>query len=244
MITRVLIALPLLFVACREEPELLCEGIRFGWPAFQIDPSSDVSASEGIQINLEVGSDLLPGSRANLFVTPGTEDDREAQVFVGDAIAGAQGQLSFSDVGIPLGSIIFIIEAEDACGKARGGRRTYVWDGQGQPQCELSLATEPDPVSESLERELGPEHDEDPTLAGMQVEVLIEAGRPDMQVSLFAVDRETGDTRNFELGVDQLGVAQQSLTLPQGEQALRAICYWPVEDFRVTTPTRVYRVSD
>ncbi len=231
-------------LACRAEPELNCERVRFGWPHFDESPSSDISSAEGIQIDIALRSDLLPGASATLSITAENvpEEERES-AFAAEAVADAEGQLVFKDVTLSLGSLLFLVDAEDDCGKARAGRRTYVWDGLGKPQCVIALASDPDPDPESGSFELGPEDDEDSGTAGMQVRVLIDAGRSDMEVDLFVVDRETGTSESLELLAGENNLAEQSLTLAEGEQALRAICYWPGEDLYQTSPTQVYMVE-
>lgn len=240
----VLPAMLLSLLACRAEPELNCERVRFGWPHFDEGPSSDVSEAEGIQINIPVRSDLIPGARATLTITDENlpEEEREA-IFAAEAYADKDGQLVFENVTIPIGSILFLIDAEDACGRARTGRRTFVWDGLGRPQCELALALLPEPDPSTGSFDLVAEHDEEPGTPGMQVTAQVNAGRSDMDVKLFVVDRETGDTQNFDVAVDSVGEGEQAMTLAEGEQAVRADCYWPTEDLHVTTPTRVYFVD-
>ena len=90
-------------LSCRGEPSLNCERVRFGWPFFDEDPSSDIDPSiEGIQIDIPVRSDLLPGAYAKLTITAESvpEEEREA-VFAGDARADADGLLVFENVTIP-----------------------------------------------------------------------------------------------------------------------------------------------
>ncbi len=231
-------------LACRAEPELNCERVRFGWPHLDESPSSDISSAEGIQIDIPVRSDLLPGAPAVLTVTDlNVPEDEQEALFAARSQADSEGLLFFEEVTLPLGSLLLLISAEDECGRARTGRRTFVWDGLGKPQCDLSLAKSPaaDPVSGIYD--LRPEHDEDAQTAGMQVSVLVDAGRPDMEVRLFVVDRESGDTQDAELMAGEDNKAVQSLTLAEGEQAVRAICYWPYEDLYQTSPTQVYLVD-
>ncbi len=240
----VLPALVLALLSCRSEPDLNCERVRFGWPNFDEGPNTDISGAEGIQIDIPVRSDLLPGSLAKLTITAATdpEEDQEA-VFAAESRADKDGMLFFEDVTLPVGSILFLIDAKDSCGSARGGRRTFVWDGLGKPQCEVGIISGPaaDPTTGVFE--LNIEHDEDVGTAGMQVSIAVAAGRSDMEVTLFVVDRETGDTQTLDYPVDDSGVGQQSLTLAEGEQAVRAICYWPDEDLNLTSPTLVYNVD-
>jgi hypothetical protein len=239
----ILPALLLALGACRGEPELNCERVRFGWPNFEVDPADDVSAAEGIQINFSVRSDLLPNAPARLSIAVSGPEGDEDQVLVAETRSQSDGLLTFTDVTVPLGPMIFFIDAEDECGKARTGKRTFVWDGLGMPHCELRLASEPESDPETGSFELVAAYDEDENTPGMQVEVLVDAGRPDMQISLFVVDREGGANQEFDLPAGDDDIGQQAVTLAEGEQALRAVCYWEPQDFRVSTATRVYFVD-
>jgi hypothetical protein len=231
-------------LSCRAEPELNCERVRFGWPHFDEGPSTDISGAEGIQIDIPLRSDLLPGAPARLTITAESvpEEEREA-VFAAEARADEDGLLVFEDVTLPVGSILFLVDASDLCGSARSGRRTFVWDGLGKPQCELGVVAGPaaDPITGIFD--LNTEHDEDVGTAGIQVSMAVAPGRSDMEVTLFVVDRETGDKQTLEVPLDDGDVGQQTLTLAEGEQAVRAVCYWPGEDLNVTSPTLVYNVD-
>lgn len=229
----------LALAGCHAEPDRACERVRFGWPSFDLDPSVDSSPIEGMQTSFTVRSDLLPGTVANLFVAEGDAD----QVFASQALTDGEGSLSFVDVSVPLGNITFLLEARDECGTYRSGRRTFVWDGLGIPACSLSLASEPTPEAGVSIPVLGPEHDEDAEQEGMQVRVRVDAGRPDMQVTLFVVDRETSETQSFDLETAANSRAVQTVTLGPGEQAMRAVCYWPPEDLRRNSPTWAYYVD-
>lgn len=228
--------------ACRTEPELNCERVRFGWPHFELDPSADVSSVEGLQIDFSVRSDLLPDALAKLSIGE-TGPEGNEKILLGEARSDDEGLLAFTNIPVPLGPVLFLIDALGDCGRARTGRRTFVWDGLGQPQCQLSLVSGPaaDPVTGVFN--LQAEHDEDVDTAGMQVRLAVDAGRPDMQIELLALDRETGTQQDFELSVDASGLGQLSLTLAEGEQAVRALCYWQPQDFRVNTPTRIFLVD-
>src|SRR6185436_14697371 len=45
---------------CQGQPELLCDRARVVWPYLEIDPSIDTSPEDGIQIDLDLRSSLLP----------------------------------------------------------------------------------------------------------------------------------------------------------------------------------------
>jgi hypothetical protein len=226
-----LFTLMLGLLSCRGEPDLNCERVRFGWPHFDVGPASDTSSAEGIQIDIPVRSDLLPGASAKLTITAETvpEEEQEA-VFAGEAQADENGLLVFEDVTVPIGSILFLVDGSDSCGSARSGRRTFVWDELGKPKCEVGVVSGPAADPSTGVFDLTSEHDEDVATAGMQVSIAVAPGRSDMEVTLFVVDRETGDKQTVELplGDDDLGL--QSLTLAEGEQAVRAVCYWPGPD--------------
>ncbi len=238
----VVFIVPLLLatVACQGEPERACNRVRFGWPEFQLDPSADTSDAEGIQLAFDVRSDLEANTQASLYLRIG---DEEEQTLLAEAITTHDGLLSFDSATVPLGGIVLIVDARDECGTHRTGRRLYVWDGLGFPGCELVLAHSPQEPTDGSIPVLGPEHDEDSDLAGMQVRVLIEAGRPDMDVSLFARDRERDESQEFFRQSDTNGRAEMLVTLPQGEQALRAVCYWEPQELRPSSATHVFLVE-
>jgi hypothetical protein len=244
--SRFQLVVPLLLLglgaACQPPPEDACNRVRFAWPFFQLDPSADVSDEVGIQISFDVRSDLAPNIRANLFLRD-EESEEQAQTFVGEATSDADGLLSFADVSIPEGNILFILEAQDDCGLQRTGNRAFVWDGLGIPQCSLTLGLPPEIPEDGSLPILGAEHDEDPGEDGIQVRVTVDAGRPDMEVRIFARDRELDEDQEFTLDSAADGTAEALLTLGVGEQAIRSVCYWAPEDLRSTSPTYVFDVE-
>ncbi len=231
----------LLTVACHLPPDDACNRVRFGWPFLQLDPTSDVSeAAEGIQIDFDVRSDLGADVRASLFLRL---DDSEEQVFLSEAVSDSAGLLPFRNVTVPEGEIVLVLEARDDCGLQRSGKRLFVWDGLGFPRCEMALATPPATPTDGSIPVLGLEHDEDSGTPGIQVRVLVETGRPDMEVSLFARDRERDEDQEFVVASDSSGLAEIPFTLPSGEQAIRGVCFWEPEDLRVNTATRLFFVD-
>jgi hypothetical protein len=226
-------------LACQEQPDRACERVRFGWPHFELNTSQDESPTEGVQISFSVRSDLLPGGVGNLSIETG-EDGEEVRTFVAKARADQAGLLTFEDITIPVGRFIFLLDAEDACGVARSGKRVYLWDGLGQPQCALSIASGFDIDPDTGASMLGPAQDEDLDTPGMQVTAEVNAGRPDMRIRLFVRDRTRGSNQDFQF---DSSTGEQPLTLGEGEQALRAVCFWEKEDFHMSTPTRVYHVE-
>jgi len=237
--TRLLLLPFLLSYACGEPPERACDRVRFSWPNFLIEPSQDQSDAEGIQVSFVVVSDLLPDVEVNLLVAQGDED----RVVVGSGISQSDGEVAFTDISVPQGSIVFFVEAKDECGVHRSGKRTYVWDGLGFPQCKLSLFAGPDESSESALPVLTSEHDLDENQPGFQTRIRVEAGRPDMEVRLFVLDQESGESQDFILPTQSDGAVTQVVTLAPGEQAMRAVCIWEPENLRPSTPTYNYIVE-
>lgn len=226
--------------ACQGEPEVSCERVRFSWPLFELDPSVDVAPqTEGLQVDFEVRSDLEGGVRATLTIAAGESEP----VYAGEAVTRDDGSVLFRDISVPEGEIVFFLDARSRCGRHRSGKRTFVWDGLGFPSCSLSLASEPELDPERPYPVLRVANDEDLELDGMQVQVRVASGRPDMQVRLFALDRETGDTQTFDLEPDQNGLAATTVTLGEGEQALRAVCLWEAQGLRPSSPTWTYLVE-
>ncbi len=239
---RFLLALgALTLLGCHTPPDDACNRVRFGWPFFEIDPMVDTEDAEGIQLRFDVRSDLKSGVQANLFLRT---EDSDQQSFVGEAVSDEDGLLSFSNVSVPTGDILFILEARNDCGLQRTGRRAFVWDGLGVPDCALSLATPPEPPEDGALAQLTEEHDEDPATPGIQVRVIVDAGRPDMEVSLFARDRTRDENSEESIVPGSDGSGDVLITLPAGEHALRAVCYWEAEDLRVNTPTFEFDVTE
>lgn len=209
--------------------------MRVVWPFFNIDPSEDTSPAAGIQIDLVLRSSVLPGSRAVLTVQGETGDPVEHPE---PALADQDGLLVFSGVTVPVGRVLLAVAVENECGEVESSRRPYVWDGLGLPICELDLGVEPAVVEEIAPLSvLRAEHDADPEAPGVQLQVAVNAGRPDMTVSLFALDQSTSEQEvlSQESGDDLTG--EFPITLDEGEHALRAICEWPPAELRPSSPT-------
>lgn len=237
--SRVLLIPFLLLSACVEPPERACDRVRFTWPNFQIEPSQDVSDAEGIQIDFSLTSDLLPDIGVNLLIAEGEQE----RVVVGKSKSDEDGGISFTQVTVPQGNIVMFLEAADDCGVHRSGKRTYVWDGLGFPQCSLSLSAGPDEASGGNSPVLTSEHDLDDNEPGFQTRVRVEAGRPDMEVRLFVVDQTSGEAQEFIANTGTDGSVEQVVSLNPGEQAMRAVCIWEPEDLRPSTPTWTYFVE-
>lgn len=230
------LALAACAAACQGEPSLLCDRVRFVWPYFNLDPSMDTSPAEGLQIDLALRTSLLPGTSASLSVQG--EDQDEPVEHPEPAVADENGDLLFTGVTVPLGRIRLEVNASNECGDTRSVRTPFVWDGRGYPICELDLGVEPDVVEDLAPRlVLRAEHDADPATPGMQLNVTVQAGRPDVAVTLFALDQGTGEQQLLEQDSGEDLAAQFPLTLGEGPQAVRAVCEWEPGELRPSSPT-------
>jgi len=220
---------------CQEEPSLLCDRARVVWPFFDIDPRLDTSPDDGLQIDLELRSSLLPGTSVFLTVQ-GEEGDPVAHPQ--PAVADEDGDVLFTDVNVPFGRVTFEVNAHNECGDVRSLRTPYVWDGLGFPRCDLDLGVEPAVVDDLAPLSvLRAEHDGDPDQPGVQLQVSIDAGRPDMTVTLFALDPATGEQQIFEEESGDDLRASFPVTLGEGEHALRAVCVWEPAGLRPSSRT-------
>jgi hypothetical protein len=220
---------------CQEEPDLLCDRVRLIWPAFAIDPSDDTSPDAGLQIDIALRTSLLPGSRGQLSVR-GEQGD--AVPHQNDAVADEQGGLLFTDVTVPFGRIELQLAVSNECGRAESVRTPFVWDGLGYPTCHLDIGVEPARVDALAPvGVLRAEHDDDPGTPGVALDVSVIASRPDMTVTLFAVDRTTGAEEIFEQETGGDLGARFAVGLGEGEHALRAVCSWTPAELRPSSPT-------
>jgi hypothetical protein len=141
-------------------------------------------------------------------------------------------------VNIPLGRVTLRLTAENQCGEVQSSRRPYVWDGLGMPMCELDIGVDA-AEEEALApfRALRAEHDADPAAPGVQLEVTVMAGRPDVEVGFFALDLASGEQQIFreESGDDLSAVFP--VTLGEGGQVLRAVCLWEPGGLRPSSPS-------
>lgn len=225
----------LALAGCQEEPSLLCDRARVVWPFFDITPEVDTSPDEGIQIDLALRTTLLPGTEVSLSVRAA---DSEPVPHPEPAVTDEDGDLVFSDVDVPYGRIALEVTAKSECGDVRSVRTPFVWDGRGTPTCEIDVGVDPIRVEgQAPVSVLRGEHDADPDEPGLQLDVTVTAGRPDMAVTLFALDPATGEQAIFS---DQSGddlAATFPVTLGEGERALRAVCAWEPVGLRPSSPT-------
>jgi hypothetical protein len=225
----------LLAVACQEQPSVLCDRVRIVWPYFEIDPRLDVSEAEGLQVDLHLRTTLNEGSAARLTVQGETGDP---VLHPEESVAGEDGALDFHGVTMPLGRLLLEVAIENECGESASRRQLYAWDGLGFPQCELSLGVEP--TQDDAYAPLGvlrASDDGDPVAPGLQLHVTVDAGRPDMSVTLFALDVASGEQEivSQESGTDR--IAAFDLTIGEGEQAIRAVCEWEPEELLPSSVT-------
>jgi hypothetical protein len=209
--------------------------VRLIWPAFAIDPGDDTSPDAGLQIDIALRTSLLPGSRGQLSVR-GEQGD--AVPHQQEAVADEEGGLAFSGVTVPFGRIELQLVVSNECGEAQSVRRPFVWDGLGYPGCDLDIGVQPAVVDELAPvGVLRAEHDADPGTPGVALDVSVVAGRPDMTVTLFAVDRTTGEEEIVEQETGDDRSARFAVDLGEGEHALRAICSWLPAGLRPSSPT-------
>ncbi|HLT09992.1 MAG TPA: hypothetical protein VK028_04205, partial [Micromonosporaceae bacterium] len=226
----------LLVAGCDGPPSLLCDRARVVWPFLDVDPSDDLDpGTEGIQVDVALRTTLIPGTAGYLSIVP---EQGEAASHPQVGVVAEDGALEFQGVTLPVGRVTLALVVENECGQASTSRTIYVWDGLGVPQCELTTvpaATEV-PELEPL-AVLCAEQDGDPDAPGVQVEVAVATGRPDMTVTLFAVDPTGAGTRmDQEAGEDR--EARFPVDLADGEHALRAVCHWAPEDLHPSSITR------
>ena len=235
------IAIAIAAAGCEPQPDLLCDRARVVWPFLEFDPSSDSSPDEGLQVDLDLRSSLLPGTVAYLFITG---EDGVAVAHPDPATVDEDGDFSYDDVTLPLGRVQLTLSIKNGCGAASTGREIFVWDGAGYPRC--TLTTSATPADEPFYRPLGgrrAEHDGDQDQDGLQREVAVDTDRPDMTVSLFVRDVASGEETAFEEESGEDEVAEFELTLPEGEQAIRAVCLWAPADLHPSSITERYFVD-
>lgn len=230
----------LALACCHPEPGRLCDRVRFVWPYLDLDTGDDVSDRAGLQVELAISTGLDEGTPITLFLSQNDEDEPASLM---QRSTDADGIVHFAEVTIPTGEVILYAEAETECGDFRSGRRTYVWEGVGRPRCDLQVSPGPVQVEGQALPVLLPEHDVDPAQEGFQTQVLVEAGRGDMTVDLFHVDRELDERNQLSLLPDGDGSAEAVVTLGPGEQALRALCEWEPLALRPSSPTLVFWVE-
>jgi hypothetical protein len=222
-------------IGCQGQPSLLCDRVRLVWPAFDIDPSDDTSPEPGLQIDFDLPSSLLPGSRGVLTVQ-GEEGDPVQHPE--PAVADDEGTLRFTGVTVPLGRVTFDLRVENECGESESVREPFIWDGLGFPACDMEFGVVPAVVDELAPlRVLRAEHDADPGTPGLELPVSVDAGRPDVTVTLFVLDAATGEEATIEQDTGDDLTAEFAVALGEGEHALRAICPWAPAGLRPSTPT-------
>lgn len=234
-------AATLAFVAgCQGEPDILCDRVRVVWPYFELDPTADVDDSTpGLQIAFELRTGFLPGTEIDLFVA-GEEPPRE---HAASAVVDDDGRAAFTGVTVPEGPVSFVLEARNQCGAYETGRSTFVWDGQGFPACGLAL-TEPGRAAPGIaDPVLDAAADADPDEPGFQGTAVVEAGRPDMEITLFVLDLDGGEEEALRVPSGDDGRAELALSLTDGHWAMRAVCLWPPRERRQPSTTRRFVVD-
>jgi hypothetical protein len=223
---------------CQAEPDLLCDRVRVVWPFFQVSATDDTDpAAAGIQIDIQLRSSVLPGSQARLTVQG--EEDPQPVAHPEAAVADENGDFAFHGVTVPLGRVQLVVEVANECGVAHSHRSLFVWDGLGYPQCEMTLGVTPATIAAFAP--LGvvrAADDTDPGTAGFQLPVSVDAGRPDMSVTLFVLDVASGAEQTLVQDTGDDLRADYDVTIGEGEQALRAVCSWPPAGLSPSSVTR------
>jgi hypothetical protein len=230
-----LLAAAATIIACQGQPSLLCDRVRLVWPAFDIDTDDDTSPDPGLQIDFELRTSLLPGSRGVLTVQG---EEGEPVQHPQPAVADEEGTLRFTAVTVPPGRVTLDLAVENECGESESVRQPFVWDGLGFPVCDIGFGVEPAVVEELAPlRVLRAEHDADPQTPGVELPVSVNAGRPDVTVTLYVLDVATGEEQAIEQDTGDDRAAEFAVALGEGEHALRAICPWAPAGLRPSTPT-------
>lgn len=226
-----------LAAGCQGQPSLLCDRARVVWPFFEIDTSDDIDpADDGIQIDIDLRTSYLAGSVGYLTIEP---EEGDPVAHPESSVVGDDGDLHFHAVTVPLGRVLLSVSLQNECGEGSSRRELFVWDGEGFPECTLTLSVDPD--QDTALAPLGvlrAEHDGDPGQPGVQLSAHVLAGRPDMQVLLFVLDLTTGEEERLDQESGDDLAADFDLTLRDGQQALRAVCHWTPADLSPSSITR------
>lgn len=236
---------------CHEPPKDACQGVSIRWPFLDIDPSDDVSPSDGLQIDLQLITGLRPQSRATLLVSrPPKEDEdpanNDAEVEIlseASAEVHDDGVLDFLGFDMPFGAVRITVESETSCGTISSSRSTFVWDQQGQPRCVPSIMGEQFSDGDAF-RVVNASSDQDTDTDGVQALIRVDTGRDDMEVRLFGVSDVDGQDFDETSASSQGGNTDFVQTLANGRYDIRALCDWPSESKVFSSSTISYLVED
>lgn len=237
----VLASLVLAGSGCDSQPDLLCDRARVVWPFAEIVPADEIDPDQLVEVDIPLRTSLLPGTRGYLAVQG--QDWEEPVAHPQIATVQDDGDLEFFAVTLPVGRVRLSLAVENECGPRSTSRLVYVWDGRGFPRCDLDMTSGDDVASFAPLRVLRSEHDQDDQAEGLQISATVTAGRPDMDIDLFILDVDSGTETVVSQASDQNGQATFDFTLPAGEQSVRALCTWPVEDLVPSSETRQYFVD-
>ena len=172
----------------------------------------------GIQRDVVVQTTLDSGSAFQLTLTDG-----EGGVLRLDAAADRDGNVTFSGVTFPAGSLTLTVEATSRAGCGEGSASTTL-TVLGESECSLALRQTPvDSDFYAPIPVLNTAVDTNGAMADFQgnVDVSSAAGS---RVTLFLKDEATGEESELASAIAESGTASFDVTLPQGEQVLRATC--------------------
>ena len=200
---------------CPSDVVVVLESPAAGGTVTSADDQS--SGDPGIQVNVQARSNLKAGAAVSLVVTSSS-----GAVATYDDTTDGEGDVNFTGVTLPAGSVNLEVSTSSDCGTASdSGDVTVVTNGI----CDLTIAEgpidndfyDPFPVLNST-------NDSDSDLADFQATVGIQTGA-DFAVELFVYNAETGtETSAGEVTADDSGAVSYSVTLAQGRQAIRATC--------------------
>lgn len=217
------------------EPERLCDRLFISWafPDHELSSADDVSDEPGLQIDVLLNSELPAGRVATLFVIgpDGVEVEHPETIRVSDS-----GQLKFSSVSVPTGSVIFRVRTDDGCRLVETSIRRFVLDELGRPACEISFSPEPI-VRVALAPALVYNSSFISAPGPVDFNVEIFTRRPESEVTLLVTDVDAGSTTSTRQTVDAMALANFPLSLGDGRHAIRAICESSVDTVPLSTAT-------
>lgn len=184
-----------------------------------ISTSDDLDGTAaGIQRNVEVRTNLSTNDEVVLTVT----DDRSGAVSLHEGVANSDGEVTFTDVTFPSGSVSLLAEGKSKCGI---GSDEVTIDVIGEALCDLSIDEglisndffAPIPV-------LNASNDSDASLPNFQANLTVQTA-PDFTVEFFVLDVASGSEASLgQVTADADGKATSQTTLAQGTQVVRATC--------------------
>ncbi len=213
-----------LAAACQAEPSADCDDTRVTWgfENHEISAADDVSADEGLQIDLTLFTALPAGNPARLTLT---NDDGTEMIHPQTATVSDSGSIVFESVNVPAGNVLFLLTTENDCREVESRQRRFVIDGDRDVVCELEFVPQTREIaSEGTLRSYAAADDQDGVTDGLQAAVRVFTGRVDMSIRLLLLNRDTGSSQISAATTDATGAAVLPTSFDDGEQAIRALC--------------------